>query len=61
MAVSNGAPALNESMFQASLDRLRASYANHDDLVWELERFVRTAPDHQIVRINPIQYAADQS
>jgi len=59
MAVSNEAPAVSEPRFRAGLDTLRASYANHDDLVWELERFVRTAPDDQIVRINPIQYAAD--
>ena len=31
---------------------------NHDDLVRKLQ-FVRTAPDDQIVQINPIQYAAD--
>ena len=59
MAVSNEAPTVSEPRFRAGLDTLRASYANHDDLVWELERFVRTAPDDQIVRINPIQYAAD--
>lgn len=59
MAVSNEAPTVSEPRFRAGLDRLRASYANHDDLVWELERFVRTAPDDQIVRINLIQYAAD--
>jgi len=60
MAVNNEAPAVNEPRFRAGLDSLRASYANHDDLVWELERFVRTAPDDQIVRINPINYAADR-
>ena len=59
MAVSNEAPTVSEPRFRAGLDTLRASYANHDDLVWELERFVRTAPDDQIVWINPIQYAAD--
>jgi class 3 adenylate cyclase len=58
--VSNLEPAVSELSFQERLDRLRASYANHDDLVRELERFVRTAPDDQIVRINPIQYAADR-
>src|SRR5713101_6764344 len=59
MPVSNLGPAVSEPCFQERLDRLRASYANHDDLVRELERFVREAPDDQIVRINPIQYAAD--
>jgi hypothetical protein len=59
MTVSNVGPAVIEPHFQERLDSLRASYANHDDLVQELERFVRTAPDDQIVRINPIQYAAD--
>jgi class 3 adenylate cyclase len=59
MTVSNVGPAVIEPHFQERLDSLRASYADHDDLVQELERFVRTAPDDQIVRINPIQYAAD--
>ena len=57
--MSNLGPAVNEPCFQERLDRLRASYANHDDLVRELARFVRKAPDDQIVRINPIQYAVD--
>jgi class 3 adenylate cyclase len=59
MTVSNLGPAVSEPCFQERLDRLRANYANQDDLVRELERFVRKAPDDQIVRINPIQYAAD--
>jgi class 3 adenylate cyclase len=59
MTVSNSGAAVSEACFQERLDRLRASYANHEDLVRELERFVRNAPDDQIVRINPIQYAAD--
>ena len=59
MTVSNLEPAVSEPYFQERLDLLRASYANHDDLVRELESFVRKAPDDQIVRINPIQYAAD--
>jgi hypothetical protein len=50
---------ISEPHLQERLDRLRTSYANHDDLVRELEAFVRNAPDDQIVRINPIQYAAD--
>jgi hypothetical protein len=54
MTVSNVGPAVIEPHFQERLDSLRASYADHDDLVQELERFVRTAPDDQIVRINPI-------
>ncbi len=53
-------PAINETCFQERLDSLCASFAHHDDLVRELESFVRTAPDDQIVRINPIQYAADR-
>ena len=60
MAVSNEAPTVSEPRFRASLDRLRTSYVNNEGLVRELERFVRTAPDDQIVRINPIQYAADR-
>src|SRR5579872_6896134 len=52
-------PAVSEAPFLERLDRLRASYPNHEDLIAELETFVRTAPDDQIVRINPIQYAAD--
>ena len=59
MTVSNLGPVFNDAPFHERFDRLRASYANHDNLVRELERFVRTAPDDQIVRINPIQYAAD--
>jgi hypothetical protein len=57
--VSSIVPIVSESRFRASFARLRTSYASHEDLVSELERFVRTAPDDQIVRINPIQYAAD--
>jgi Family of unknown function (DUF5939) len=57
--VSNLGPAVSEPRLQERLDSLSKSYANHDDLVRELERFVRNAPDDQIVRINPIQYAAD--
>ena len=59
MTVDNLGPPVSEPCFQERLDRLHASYANHDDLVRELERFVRKAPDDQIVRINPIQYAAN--
>ena len=59
MTVNDLGPAVSEPSFQERLDRLRTSYANHDDLIQELESFVRTAPDDQIVRINPIQYAAD--
>jgi hypothetical protein len=50
---------VSEASFRERLDRLRASYPNHDDLIRELERFVCTAPDDGILRINPIQYAAD--
>jgi hypothetical protein len=56
--VSKLGPTVSEQCLQERLDRLRASYANRDDLVRELERYVRNAPDDQIVRINPIQYAA---
>lgn len=59
MAVNSAGPAVSEPLFRERLDRLRTSYANHDDLIRELEGFVRTASDDQIVRINPIQYAAD--
>jgi Family of unknown function (DUF5939) len=58
-AVNSVGSIVREQRFRESLDRLRASYANYDDLVRELERFVRTAPDDRIVRINPIQYAVD--
>ena len=51
---------VSETRFRERLDRLRSSYVNHDDLVRELEGFVRKASDDQIVRINPIQYAADR-
>jgi hypothetical protein len=57
--VSNLGAAISEPSLQERLDRLRASYENRDDLVRELERFVRTVPDDQIVRVNPIQYAAE--
>ena len=60
MAVNSVGPTVSEPRFREGLDELRASYANHDDLVRELETFVRTAPDDQIVRINPIQYAAER-
>jgi class 3 adenylate cyclase len=59
MTVSKLQAAVSEPCFQERLDRLRTSYANHEDWVRELEGFVRNAPDDQIVRINPIQYAAD--
>jgi hypothetical protein len=48
MTVGNLGPAVNEPCFQERLDSLRASYADHDDLVRELERFVQKAPDDQI-------------
>ena len=57
--MSSVGPTVIEPHFQERLDSLRTSYTNHEDLVSELERFVRTAPDDQIVQINPIQYAAD--
>jgi hypothetical protein len=60
MAVNSVTPTVSEPRFRESLDKLRTSYANNEGLVRELERFVRTAPDDQIVRINPIQYAADR-
>ncbi len=60
MAVNSGTPTVSEPRFRESLDKLRTSYANSEGLVRELERFVRTAPDDQIVQINPIQYAADR-
>jgi hypothetical protein len=56
---NNPGPTVSEGSLQERLDRLRGSFANRDDLIRELERFVRKAPDDQIVRINPIQYAAD--
>jgi class 3 adenylate cyclase len=59
MTLNDLGPAISEVCLQERLDRLRASYANHDDLVRELEIFVRQAPDAQIVRINPIEYASD--
>jgi hypothetical protein len=42
-----------------SIDSARVIPTN-DDLVRELEGFVRTVPEDQIVRINPIRYAADR-
>jgi hypothetical protein len=60
MAMNSVTPTVSEPRFRESLDKLRTSYANNEGLVRELERFVRTAPDDQIVRINPIQYAADR-
>ena len=60
MAVNSVELIASEPLFRERLDRLRASYANNDDLVRELEGFVRTVPDDQIVQINPIQYAADR-
>ena len=59
MTVSNLGPAVSELWSLRETRQPQHSYANHDDLVRELERFVRNAPDDQIVRINPIQYAAD--
>ena len=60
MVVNSVEPIVSETLFRERLDGLRASYANHDELVRELEGFVRTVPDDQIVRINPIHYAADR-
>jgi len=54
-------PAVDEQCLQERLDRLRTSYANHDALVRELEGFVRNARDDQLLRINPIRYAAEHA
>jgi class 3 adenylate cyclase len=59
VALNNLELAISEPSLQERLNRLRESYADYDDLVRELESFVRAAPDDQIVRINPIQYAAE--
>ena len=41
--MSSVGPTVIEPHFQERLDSLRTSYTNHEDLVSELERFVRTA------------------
>jgi class 3 adenylate cyclase len=60
VSVSDPSPTISEACLQERLDKLRASLVDHSDLVRELEVFVRTAPEDRIVRINPIQYAADR-
>jgi class 3 adenylate cyclase len=58
--VNSVGPIVREPLFRERLNTLRTTYANHDDVVQELAGFIRKAPDDQIVRINPIQYATDR-
>jgi hypothetical protein len=55
MTVSDLGGAVSEPRFQERLDRLRATYPSHEHLIRELENFVRSAADDEIVRINPIR------
>jgi class 3 adenylate cyclase len=57
--MSNVGTAVSEACLRERLEGLRASYVDHHDLVLELEGFVRGAGDEEIVRINPVQYAAE--
>jgi hypothetical protein len=57
--VNDARPAVNEASLRERFELLRANFSQHDDLVRELEAFVRTAPEDRTVRINPIRYAAD--
>ena len=59
IVVSGLEPEIDKLASQERFDRLRESYADHDKCIAELERFVRTAPDDKILRINSIQYAAE--
>ena len=57
--MNDARPAVNEASLRERFELLRANFSQHDDLVRELEAFVRTTPEDRIVRINPIRYAAD--
>jgi len=41
------------------LDALRASFSGRDDLIQELEDLLKTAPDEDLVRMNPLRYASE--
>lgn len=51
---------VNEGRLAPALQAIAGSMPGHDDLVEALGRFVRTADDREIVRINPIRFAADR-
>jgi len=53
--VSDSVSAISEPNLQERFGSLRTTYASREDLISELENFVRAAPDTQIVRINPTQ------
>lgn len=57
--VSAPSPVIDQTTLQARLDVLRAGLTGRDALIRELETFLRTAPEDQVVRINPIRYASD--
>jgi class 3 adenylate cyclase len=48
----------DERILATSLGRIRESFAGHDDLVRDLEAFVRTAEDRELVRIDPLPFAS---
>jgi class 3 adenylate cyclase len=51
---------VDEARLAAALQSVAESMPGQDDLVAALGRFVRTADDREIVRINPIRFAADR-
>ena len=51
------APIRDERFLAASLGEIRERFAGHDDIVRQLELFVRTAEDRELVRIDPIPFA----
>ena len=57
--MSRFATNIDEAVLDARLAALSADYDGHRELIKELGRFVRTAPDDQVIRINPIRYASD--
>ena len=59
--IDDAAPsAANEDHLSAALEAIAESMPREEDLVEALDAFVRTADDRDIVRINPIRFAADR-
>ena len=51
---------LNEARLSAALDATASSMPGQADLVESLAQFLRTAEDRDVVRVNPIRFAAER-
>ena len=54
-------PGIDLACLHERFENLRLNFAGQENLIEELQRFVSTAADAQIVRVNPIQYAKAHS